>query len=278
MTEGGLTPDAESYGGQGAFAASNGAASSSRSAAWCCGFCSEQGYACGVHTRPPAVAGSFYPGDAARLRAEVARLLAAAAGGPAPKALIAPHAGYIYSGPIAASAFKRVREFTRVVLLGPSHYAWLDGVALPDAQSFATPLGEVPIEAPPGLTRSRAAHEREHSLEVEVPFLQVALGEFRLVPLAVDRTRIECGWAFAPEAVARPGFDPGYAVEFWDLINRQDWAACESVQRGLASPHALPGPLSPTEDAVYSFVTTIARGYLGQPVWNPPRQVSQSGG
>jgi glycine betaine catabolism A len=90
----------------------------------------------------------------------------------------------------------------------------------------------------------------------------------RLVPLAPDRTRIECSWAFAPEAAARPDFDPGYAVEFWDITNRQDWAACESVQRGLSSPHARPGPLSPDEDAVYSFVTTIARGYLGQSVWN----------
>lgn len=90
----------------------------------------------------------------------------------------------------------------------------------------------------------------------------------RLIPLAPDRTRIECCWAFAPEAVARPGFDPGYAVEFWDIINRQDWEACESVQRGLSSPHAVPGPLSPDEDAVYSFVTMIARGYLGQPTWN----------
>jgi len=89
----------------------------------------------------------------------------------------------------------------------------------------------------------------------------------RLVPVAADRTLVECTWAFAPEAVARPGFDPGYAVEFWDITNRQDWAACESVQRGLASPHSLPGPLAPNEDAVYSFVTTIARGYLGQPVW-----------
>ncbi len=89
----------------------------------------------------------------------------------------------------------------------------------------------------------------------------------RLVPVAADRTLVECTWAFAPEAVARPDFDPGYAVEFWDITNRQDWAACESVQRGLASPHALPGPLAPNEDAVYSFVTTIARGYLGQPVW-----------
>jgi Rieske 2Fe-2S family protein len=91
----------------------------------------------------------------------------------------------------------------------------------------------------------------------------------RLVPLAVDRTRIECSWAFAPESLAQPGFSPGYAVDFWDLTNRQDWQACESVQRGLGSPHASPGPLAPSEDAVYQFVTMVARGYLGQRVWNP---------
>ncbi|HEY0718372.1 MAG TPA: aromatic ring-hydroxylating dioxygenase subunit alpha [Streptosporangiaceae bacterium] len=90
----------------------------------------------------------------------------------------------------------------------------------------------------------------------------------RLMPLAVDRTRIECTWAFAPEALERPGFDPGYAVNFWDITNRQDWAACESVQRGLSSPHASPGPLSPAEDAVYLFVSMVGRGYQGQPVWN----------
>jgi glycine betaine catabolism A len=90
----------------------------------------------------------------------------------------------------------------------------------------------------------------------------------RLVPLAADRTWIECVWAFAPESLARPGFSPDYAVEFWDLTNRQDWQACESVHRGLTSPHARPGPLSSQEDAVYQFVTMVARGYLGQPVWN----------
>jgi glycine betaine catabolism A len=90
----------------------------------------------------------------------------------------------------------------------------------------------------------------------------------RLVPLAANRTMIECTWGFAPEAVAQPGFDPSYAVEFWDITNREDWGACESVQRGLSSEHALPGPLSPEEDAVYQFVTMVARGYLGQPVWN----------
>ena len=90
----------------------------------------------------------------------------------------------------------------------------------------------------------------------------------RLVPLAVDRTYIECTWAFAPESLAQPGFDPTYAVEFWDITNRQDWHACESVQRGLSSPHAVPGPLSPEEDAVYQFVAMVARGYQGQPAWN----------
>jgi Rieske 2Fe-2S family protein len=90
----------------------------------------------------------------------------------------------------------------------------------------------------------------------------------RLLPLATNHTKIECSWAFAPEAVEQPGFDPSYAIDFWDLTNRQDWHACESVQRGLTSPHAIPGPLSPAEDAVYQYVTMVARGYLGQPVWN----------
>jgi Rieske 2Fe-2S family protein len=79
---------------------------------------------------------------------------------------------------------------------------------------------------------------------------------------------IECVWAFAPEAVASEGFDPSYAVDFWDITNKQDWHACESVQRGLSSEHARPGPLSPDEDAVYQFVTMIGRGYRGEPVWN----------
>jgi len=85
----------------------------------------------------------------------------------------------------------------------------------------------------------------------------------RLTPLGPDRTAIECAWAFPEEALALDGFDPGYAVDFWDLTNRQDWAACESVQRGLGSPLQVPGPLAPDEDGVYQFVTRVARGYLG---------------
>jgi len=99
----------------------------------------------------------------------------------------------------------------------------------------------------------------------------------RLVPLAPGRTRIECTWAFAPESLEQPGFDPGYAVEFWDITNRQDWNACESVQRGLSSAHARPGPLSAEEDAVYQFVTMVARGYLGDRVWNPGRVAEAAG-
>jgi Rieske 2Fe-2S family protein len=83
-------------------------------------------------------------------------------------------------------------------------------------------------------------------------------------PLAPDRSHVVCTWYFPPEAADRPGFDSTYAVEFWDRTNRQDWAACESVQRGMASPHFRPGPLAPAEDAVYSVVTMIARAYLGE--------------
>jgi glycine betaine catabolism A len=97
-----------------------------------------------------------------------------------------------------------------------------------------------------------------------------------LTPLAADRTLIECTWAFAPEALERPDFDPGYAVEFWDITNRQDWGACESVQRGLSSDHAVPGPLSPDEDAVYQFVVQVARGYTGQPGWRLPVSAQQT--
>ena len=83
----------------------------------------------------------------------------------------------------------------------------------------------------------------------------------RMTPLAVDRTHVECAWAFPKEAVEKPDFDASYAVDFWDLTNRQDWAACESVQRGLSSPHAQPGPLAPEEEGVYQFVTRVAKAY-----------------
>jgi Rieske 2Fe-2S family protein len=85
-----------------------------------------------------------------------------------------------------------------------------------------------------------------------------------MTPLAADRTHVECAWAFPKDVAAKEDFDPSYAVDFWDLTNRQGWAACESVQRGLSSPHARPGPLAPDEDGVYQFVTRVARSYQGR--------------
>lgn len=150
--------------------------------------------------RPPAVAGTFYPGSRARLIADVDELLAGTPppAGPAPKALIVPHAGYIYSGPIAARAYAHLKpiadRISRVVLLGPSHRVHVNGLALPEATVFETPLGPASIDAEaaaklPGVVKSAAAHAREHSLEVQIPFLQRILPRFDLVPLAVGDAR-----------------------------------------------------------------------------------------
>jgi glycine betaine catabolism A len=84
-----------------------------------------------------------------------------------------------------------------------------------------------------------------------------------LTPLTPGRTRIRCSWAFPAEVANAEGFDPAYAVDFWDLTNRQDWSACESVQRGMNAPHFEPGPLAPSEDGVYHFVSYVARAYQG---------------
>ena len=146
-----------------------------------------EAYAHGMQAvRAPAVAGSFYPADPSQLRETVARLLAGAQYGSPPKALIAPHAGYVYSGPVAASAFRRIDDVpvSRIVLLGPSHFAPLRGLALPGAAAMRTPLGDVPVEEA-RLPQDPRAHAEEHSLEVELPFLQVALCSFALIPLAV---------------------------------------------------------------------------------------------
>lgn len=148
--------------------------------------------------RPAAVAGLFYPAAAAELGAEVDRMLdAARPSGPLPKAIIVPHAGYIYSGPIAASAYgllKSVRgRVRRVVLLGPAHRLPFRGFALPSVKAFRTPLGDIPIDRPavdrlrelPPVKVLDEAHAGEHSLEVHLPFLQRTLGEFALLPVVV---------------------------------------------------------------------------------------------
>lgn len=163
--------------------------------------------------RRPAVAGTFYPSDPDQLRDMVEEFLRAVRtdaipqGGPVPKAIIAPHAGLIYSGPIAASAYARLAPaagaITRVVLMGPSHRVAFHGLAVTSAEAYATPLGTIPIDraavnrlaALPEVGLLDAAHGLEHSLEVHLPFLQVVLGAFSLVPIVAGQA--------APEAVAR---------------------------------------------------------------------------
>src|SRR5437867_3086070 len=157
--------------------------------------------------RPAAVAGTFYPGDSRALTTELDDLL----GGVEhlaprlgfPKALIVPHAGYIYSGPVAARAYDELAAargiVRRVVMLGPVHRVPVRGLALPGAQIFETPLGRIPIDQKaiqevsslPQVVSSDPAHALEHSLEVQLPFLQRVLGEFALVPFAVGMANVE---------------------------------------------------------------------------------------
>jgi len=168
----------------------------------------------GRAVRPPAVAGSFYPGEAHELTAVVdtlledARLRASDGNGhrgaqPAPVALVAPHAGYVYSGPVAASAYEALRErpVDRVAILGPAHYVPLTGIAAPSAAAFDTPLGEVPVEVDTcaflaerheDVTVDDRPHRPEHSIEVQLPFLQRVLTPgWTCVPLVVGSTTPE---------------------------------------------------------------------------------------
>jgi hypothetical protein len=151
--------------------------------------------------RPAAVAGRFYPADAGELEAEIGVLLTDnPSQGGLPKVLIAPHAGYVYSGPIAARAYNLLEAsgatLRRVVLLGPAHTIPLAGVAIPTVDAFESPLGTVPLGAAsldalsalPWVKRDDLAHAAEHALEVHLPFLQRLLGEFELVPLVVGFT------------------------------------------------------------------------------------------
>jgi AmmeMemoRadiSam system protein B len=161
--------------------------------------------------RPAAVAGRFYPAAPALLRAELQGYLDAVPATPPgsrpPKLLVVPHAGTVYSGPIAAHAYARLRpwrdQIHRVVLLGPTHRVAVQGLAAPTVAVFDTPLGPVPLDdaalamldALPQVSRNDRVHAQEHALEVQLPFLQLVLDDFTLVPLAVGDA--------APEAVAQ---------------------------------------------------------------------------
>lgn len=156
--------------------------------------------------RPPAVAGAFYPADPRALQGMIDDLLNAAMPIEAvhrPKAIIVPHAGYVYSGAIAACAYASLRSahelYRRVVLMGPCHRVPVNGFALPASQWFATPLGEVAVDREswqrlqrePDVFVDESAHALEHSLEVHLPFLQTVLDHIEVVPLVVGKTTAE---------------------------------------------------------------------------------------
>ena len=154
--------------------------------------------------RPAAVAGLFYPADPAQLHSDIQSMLSATEQTESmPKALIVPHAGYIFSGPVAASAFAQLKNISqrvkRVILLGPCHRVPLRGLATSSADYFETPLGSIKVDhdaikqiaSLPQIKEFDLTHEQEHSLEVQLPFLQEVLDNFSLVPLVVGDTNAE---------------------------------------------------------------------------------------
>lgn len=201
--------------------------------------------------RRPAVAGSFYPAQPDVLRRQVVELLANARAALkiVPKALIVPHAGYVYSGQTAAAAFATLpgsaRTFTRIVLIGPAHYVAVRGVALPTANTFQTPLGQVPVDHDalkeitglPFVSRNDAAHAPEHALEVELPFLQIALPSFLLLPLVVgDATAQEVGEVLArlwssPETLLVISSDLSH-YHSYKTARRLDAATAAAIENG----------------------------------------------
>jgi AmmeMemoRadiSam system protein B len=200
-----------------------------------------------MRVRRPAVAGTFYSADEARLRAYVEAILREAATGearPVPKAVIAPHAGYVYSGPVAGSAYARLLDargrVTRVVLLGPAHRVPVPAVATSSADAFATPLGLVRVDTAArddlvdaGLVVVRDdAHADEHSLEVQLPFLQVALGDVAVLPLAVGPVP-----AGTVAAVLRRvwGGEETLVVVSTDLSHYHDHATATELDRRTAA-------------------------------------------
>ena len=206
--------------------------------------------------RAPAVAGRFYPAERGALEAAVeshvesALEARGAAPSAAPRVLIAPHAGYAYSGPIAASAFgllagKGGARVGRVAVIGPSHYVPFSGLALSGADAFATPIGTVPVDRGlearlcrlPQVSTLPGVHEPEHSLEVELPFLQRVLGPFELLPLLVgDATPAEVAEALdvvleQPDTLLVVSSDLSHFLEY-EAARRCDRVTAEAIEAG----------------------------------------------
>lgn len=197
--------------------------------------------------RPPAVADLFYPGDRQELTRQVERFLAVPPPptNPAPKASIVPHAGYVYSGLTAAHAYKALSARTeppkRIVVIGPCHRIAISGIALPPMSAFATPLGQIELDrnalaelsALPGVCFREAAHAQEHSLEVQLPFLQVLFGnDFRLVPLVVGEAE--------PELIAQVldtvwGGDETCVIVSSDLSHYHNYKTAQALDSGTVA-------------------------------------------
>jgi AmmeMemoRadiSam system protein B len=205
----------------------------------------------GAKIRPPAVAGLFYEAHPHRLRRTVSELLAGAAASvkASPKALIAPHAGYVYSGRVAAAAFAtlrgRAQAVERVVLIGPAHYVPVHGIAVPTVDAFETPLGRVAVDRDamsaiadlPFVTQADAPHAPEHALEVELPFLQALLGPFAVVPLlagdVVPQQAAEVLpllWG-GPQTLIVVSSDLSHYHDY-DTARRLDAATAAAIERG----------------------------------------------
>jgi len=190
-----------------------------------------------VSAHAPAVAGTFYPAAPDDLRTMVDGFVADAPPQPAARALIAPHAGYVYSGPIAGSAYRAAsRTARRVLLLGPAHFYPLQGTATHSADEFATPLGNVAVDTAArerlGAKTVDDAFAREHSLEVHLPFLQRVMGEFAVVPLLVGESDPED----VADALERAGIDDETLIVISsDLSHFLDYSAARERDQDTAA-------------------------------------------
>lgn len=199
--------------------------------------------------RPAAVAGAFYPDRPGDLQALLARCWddARTTVGPVPKAIVAPHAGYIYSGPVAASAYARIRpahaRIKRVILLGPCHRVAVNGLALSGADAFDTPMGPVEIDKEaaalisdlPQVQVFDATHAQEHSLEVHLPFLMSVLDEFKVLPLVVGQATpdqvaevLDRLWG-GPETLIVVSSDLSHYLDY-DSARAIDRRTCQAIE------------------------------------------------
>jgi hypothetical protein len=194
--------------------------------------------------RQPAVAGSFYPANPGQLHHMLVQYLNdAASDEKAPKAIIAPHAGYIYSGPIAATAYARLKKardrISRVVIIGPSHRVAFRGMAVSGAEAFVTPLGNILVDQEavqtviqlPFVGYLEQAHTHEHSLEVHLPFLQEMLGDFKIVPIVAGDASAE---QVSQVLDALWGGDETLIVVSSDLSHYHDYATAQQLDKSTS--------------------------------------------